>query len=484
MSSTESTEEQNQANEAPPEAAAAATESEPAEAKASDEIQPQSQGDAAIRKAPKHILRELRELVDLSTKYPDIGPPLAQLAIKLGHRDIGEQVLRMGLQDEEARGVEFFFVAAQVARKEQRPEDVLKHVIEALDDFAANPPSHDLAHEDRNRLLHLIRLGFAALMFDLGSVDAKPEFTNALSEKLPGLESHYADDAFYHQLRAQALWFTDKEASEAAWEKAVEVGDAESVWNARGTWYKESSGDFSSAEAAYRKGIQQVSHSALLRHNLAQVLMDRAETEIESDSESASRMLNEAEGLLHNARRQAHRGRLRGHIHENLDRVKALKSKIPDLTKTPEEGDEVTGRVVSIKNYGAFLKLPGGETGLLHNSELAHEWVEDANNHVKMGDDIKVKVIKVEERDGDTRISLSRKALVPKPEGFDENKARPPRNDKRKSGGRKSGKKNSNKRKGRGNKGKSNQPRGHKEDSGFTMGELLLAKLEEQKKNN
>jgi predicted RNA-binding protein with RPS1 domain len=164
--------------------------------------------------------------------------------------------------------------------------------------------------------------------------------------------------------------------------------------------------------------------------------------------------------------------------------VKALKSKIPDLSKPPEEGATVTGRVVSIKKYGAFLKLPGGETGLLHNSELAHEWVEDANTHMNVGDEVEVKVIKVEDRDGEDslRISLSRKAIVPKPENFDEAKARPPRdtkrNNNRKSGKRKGGKSGkSGKRKG------GNRPaRGHKEDTGFTMGELLLAKLEEQKK--
>jgi hypothetical protein len=49
------------------------------------------------------------------------------------------------------------------------------------------------------------------------------------------------------------------------------------VWNARGTWYKEAERDLDKAERAYRKGLEKVGGSGLLMHNLAQVLVERAE---------------------------------------------------------------------------------------------------------------------------------------------------------------------------------------------------------------
>lgn len=78
-----------------------------------------------------------------------------------------------------------------------------------------------------------------------------------------------------------------------------------------------------------------------------------------------------------------------------------------------EVGAVFQGPVSSITNFGAFVDLGGGIEGMVHVSELSHKQVGHPKEVVKKGQQIKVKVIKVEE-DG-KRISLSVKALEPDP---------------------------------------------------------------------
>jgi small subunit ribosomal protein S1 len=83
-------------------------------------------------------------------------------------------------------------------------------------------------------------------------------------------------------------------------------------------------------------------------------------------------------------------------------------------------GAVVRGRVTSVTGYGAFVDL-GGVEGLLHVSEMAHGRVEDPSELVQEGDELEVKVLTIEEREGrdgkgpSQRISLSRRALLDDP---------------------------------------------------------------------
>jgi len=63
-----------------------------------------------------------------------------------------------------------------------------------------------------------------------------------------------------------------------------------------------------------------------------------------------------------------------------------------------EVGSKVQGKVTGITNFGAFVELPGGSTGLVHISEVADSYVKDVNDHLKVGDQIEVKVISEKER--------------------------------------------------------------------------------------
>lgn len=77
-------------------------------------------------------------------------------------------------------------------------------------------------------------------------------------------------------------------------------------------------------------------------------------------------------------------------------------------------GKILEGKVSGITNFGAFVQLPDGKTGLVHISEIAEEYVKDINAHLKENQSVKVKVISI---DKNGKISLSiKKAQEPKPE--------------------------------------------------------------------
>lgn len=69
-----------------------------------------------------------------------------------------------------------------------------------------------------------------------------------------------------------------------------------------------------------------------------------------------------------------------------------------------EVGSKLQGKVTGITNFGAFVELPNGSTGLVHISEVADNYVKDINEHLSEGDQVEVKVINVE---NDGKIGLS-----------------------------------------------------------------------------
>jgi len=77
-----------------------------------------------------------------------------------------------------------------------------------------------------------------------------------------------------------------------------------------------------------------------------------------------------------------------------------------------EVGSKLEGKVTGITHFGAFVELPEGKTGLVHISEIADNYVKDVNDHLKLGDQVTVKVINV---DKDGKIGLSIKQAVDKP---------------------------------------------------------------------
>jgi S1 RNA binding domain protein len=89
-----------------------------------------------------------------------------------------------------------------------------------------------------------------------------------------------------------------------------------------------------------------------------------------------------------------------------------------------EVGSKLEGKVTGITNFGAFVQLPTGATGLVHISEVADNYVKDINDHLKVGEMVEVKVMNVE---ADGKIGLSIRKAKPQPEGAPQRPERPQR---------------------------------------------------------
>jgi len=101
--------------------------------------------------------------------------------------------------------------------------------------------------------------------------------------------------------------------------------------------------------------------------------------------------------------------------------VKRALDIIKGLTAEPEVGTIYKGTVTRIADFGAFIEVLPGTDGLLHVSEMAHTRVERVTDVMKEGDVVEVKVIEVG-RDG--KIRLSRRELLPLPEGEEGERAK------------------------------------------------------------
>ena len=90
-------------------------------------------------------------------------------------------------------------------------------------------------------------------------------------------------------------------------------------------------------------------------------------------------------------------------------------------------GSIVEGKVTGITKFGAFVSLPGGKSGLVHISEIAYSYVSEVSEFLQEGQEVKVKVIGIDESN---RINLSiKKAAEPpaKPEAASAPGGRAPR---------------------------------------------------------
>jgi polyribonucleotide nucleotidyltransferase len=103
------------------------------------------------------------------------------------------------------------------------------------------------------------------------------------------------------------------------------------------------------------------------------------------------------------------------------DAVKKALDIIKGLTAEPEVGAVYKGPVQRITDFGAFIELLPGTDGLLHISEMAHTRVDRVTDVMKEGDLVEVKVLSVD-RDG--KVRLSRRELLPLPEGEEGERAK------------------------------------------------------------
>lgn len=120
----------------------------------------------------------------------------------------------------------------------------------------------------------------------------------------------------------------------------------------------------------------------------------------------------------------------------NKDALEAAKERVKRIIALPEKGELYKGKVKNITTFGAFIEIMPGKEGLLHISEITWERLTNVEDALKVGDEVEVKLLDID-RDG--KLKLSRKVLLPKPEGYVERERtdrRPPRRDGGRDGGR------------------------------------------------
>ncbi|WP_321286517.1 polyribonucleotide nucleotidyltransferase [uncultured Sunxiuqinia sp.] len=117
----------------------------------------------------------------------------------------------------------------------------------------------------------------------------------------------------------------------------------------------------------------------------------------------------------------------------NKEAMDAAKERVKRIIALPEKGETYKGKIKNITTFGAFVEIMPGKEGLLHISEITWERLSNVEDALKVGEEVEVKLLDID-RDG--KLKLSRKALLPKPEGYVERERsdrggdrRPPRRD-------------------------------------------------------
>jgi polyribonucleotide nucleotidyltransferase len=119
---------------------------------------------------------------------------------------------------------------------------------------------------------------------------------------------------------------------------------------------------------------------------------------------------------------------------EKVDKAHAW---INGIVAVPTVGDEYQATVKTIQPYGAFVEFLPGKQGLLHISEVSWKRLESLEGVLKEGDVVKVKLTGTDPKTG--KFKLSRKVLLPKPEGQQGREGGQREGDRREGGDRRDG---------------------------------------------
>ncbi len=98
----------------------------------------------------------------------------------------------------------------------------------------------------------------------------------------------------------------------------------------------------------------------------------------------------------------------------NKEDAQAAIERVKQIVAVPEEGEDYIGTVKGIRDFGAFIEIMPERTGLLHVSEISHEYVENVEDHLQVGDKVKVHLLEVKD---DGKMRLTRKPFLPEENG-------------------------------------------------------------------
>jgi polyribonucleotide nucleotidyltransferase len=97
---------------------------------------------------------------------------------------------------------------------------------------------------------------------------------------------------------------------------------------------------------------------------------------------------------------------------EAIEKARAM---IQAIVYEPQVGDEHTGTVATVMPYGVFIDFKGNKSGLLHVSEMSWSRIDNVEEAFKEGDEVSFKIIDIDKKTG--KLRLSRKAIIPSPDG-------------------------------------------------------------------
>ncbi|MGJ7920083.1 S1 domain-containing post-transcriptional regulator GSP13 [Neobacillus sp. LXY-4] len=86
------------------------------------------------------------------------------------------------------------------------------------------------------------------------------------------------------------------------------------------------------------------------------------------------------------------------------------------MSETIQVGSIISGKVTGIQPYGAFVALDENTQGLVHISEVTHGYVKNINDHIKVGDQVNVKVLSIDKESGKIGLSLRATTDAPEPQ--------------------------------------------------------------------
>lgn len=95
--------------------------------------------------------------------------------------------------------------------------------------------------------------------------------------------------------------------------------------------------------------------------------------------------------------------------------LNSVKEKIALITIRPEVGKVYSGRVKNIMPFGAFVEIMPGKDGLVHISEISQERVEKVEDFLEVGDEVKVKLVSIDEKTGKLKLSMKVLSTSPNP---------------------------------------------------------------------
>lgn len=92
-----------------------------------------------------------------------------------------------------------------------------------------------------------------------------------------------------------------------------------------------------------------------------------------------------------------------------------------------EVGAIVEGKITGLTAFGAFVSLPDGKSGMVHISEVSNSFVKDIKEHLKEGQDVKVKVVNITD-EGKISLSIKKAEDTPRESALRQKRPERPRN--------------------------------------------------------